>query len=120
MKQTSVILLLALLLLPIIWNGVSLFHHIIEHTHTFCQTESGHVHSNPDNCLSIFQLAESHNQNQLSSPTKSEFKELKQYLTSNLYSTLIRVLPFQQMNFEDIALLDNLFIKDVFHPPIFA
>jgi len=97
-----------------------LFHYVVEHTHTFCEEDINHAHSNPDNCLSIFQLSESHSQNQLPSPTKSEFKELKQYLTPNLDFTSIRVLPFQQMNFVDIALSDNLFIKAIFHPPISA
>lgn len=120
MKQTSVILLLILLLLPIIWNGVTLFHYVVEHTHTFCQTEAEHAHATPDDCLAIFQLAENHNQNQLPAPVKSEFKELKQYLNPNLDFIPIGVLPFQQVNFVDIALPDNGFTKDFFHPPIFA
>ena len=120
MKQTSVILLLTLLLLPIIWNGVTLFHYVIEHTHTFCQTELEHAHANPDTCLSIFQLAENHNQNQLPTPTKSEFKELKQYLTPKLDLSPITVFSFPKLSFVDITFPDDLFSRDVFHPPIAA
>lgn len=120
MKQTSVILLLTLLLLPIIWNGVTLSHYVVEHTHTFCQTELEHAHSDLDDCLSIFQLAENHHQNQLPAPAKSEFKEIKQYLNPILDLGPIIVFSSQQMNFVDISIPDNLFTKDVFHPPIFA
>jgi len=119
-KQTSVILLLTLLLFPIFWNGVSLIHYVVEHTHTFCETESAHSHPNPDNCLSIFQLSESQSQSQLPVNTKIDFQELKQYLTPNLALNSIRLLSFQQINFVNSVLPDDCFPKDVFHPPVFA
>jgi len=117
-KQTSIILLLTLLLLPIIWNGITLFHFVVEHTHTFCQEDLAHAHSNTEDCLTIFQLSENHNQ--LPSPTKSEFKALKQYLASNLYLAPILPYTFQQINFINPSLTDDAFSKDVFQPPIFA
>lgn len=120
MKNTSVILLLVLLLLPIIWNAVSLFHYVVEHTHTFCETELEHAHTTPTDCLTIFQYSENHSQNQLPSPTKSEFKELNQYISPDLQLISTTFLISQQINFVDIALPDNFFIKDVFHPPIAA
>lgn len=120
MKKTSIILLLTLLLLPIIWNGATLFHYVVEHTHTFCQADSEHAHSNPDDCSTIFQLVEKHNQNQLPAPTKSEFKELKQYISPYLYLISTTSLSLQQINFVDIALPENLFTKDFFQPPITA
>lgn len=105
--------------MPIIWNGITLFHFVVEHTHTFCEEDLAHEHADTDDCLSIFQLSINQDQDQVPSPTKIEFKELKQYLTSNL-DLQIEVLPSQQINFVDIALPDNLFTKDFFHPPIFA
>lgn len=120
MKQFPVVILLTLILLPIIWNGVSLFHFVIEHTHTFCQTESEHAHSTSENCLSIFQLAEKHNQNQLPSPLKNEFKELKQYLSPLLLTSSLVLTNIQQRDFEDIPLPVRLIPKDIFQPPIFS
>lgn len=120
MKKISVILVLSLLLLPIIWNGVSLFHYVVEHTHTFCETELEHAHTDPDDCLTIFQFSENHHQNQLPSTTKSEFKELNQYVSPDLHLIPATFLISQQTNFVDIAIPNNCFIKDVFHPPITA
>ena len=120
MKNTYIILLLTLLLLPIVWNGVSLFHYVVAHTHTFCDTELEHTHTNPNECLTIFQLTENHHQNQLPTPAKSEFKELKQYLSQDLQITSTTLIIYQQINFVDIALPDNFFIKDIFHPPVVA
>jgi len=119
-KQTSVILLLTLLLFPIVWNGISLFHYAVEHTHTFCQTDSEHSHPNPDNCLSIFELTESQSQSELPISTKSEFQELQQYFTPNLDLYPMQLLSFQQVNFVTSSHLEKGFSKDVFLPPIFA
>jgi len=119
-RQASVILLFSLLLLPTIWNGVTLIHYAIEHTHTFCNSDSEHLHSSPAHCLSIFQLAESQNQSQLPSTTKIEFQELKQYLTPNLEFKQRLFLSFPQNHFISPPLLDKGFSKDIFHPPIFA
>ena len=119
-KQTSIILLLSLLLFPIVWNGISLLHYAVEHTHTFCQTETEHSHPNPDNCLSIFELADNQNQPQLPATTKIEFKELQQYLTPNLELKSIPFQSFQRINFLNSALLNDGFPKDVFLPPVFA
>ena len=120
MKQTSIILLLSLLVFPIIWNGISLLHYAIEHTHTFCERDSEHSHPNPDDCLSIFELSESKSQSELPSTTKSDFQELQQYLTSNLELNSIEFLSSQQINFVIFSLPDDDFPKDVFLPPIFA
>jgi len=119
-KQTSIILLLTLILTPIFWNGISLIHYVVEHTHTFCETESAHSHPNPDDCLALFQLAESQSQSQLPASTKIEFQDLKQYLTSNLELKPIIRLSVQQINFANSFLPDDIFPKDVFHPPVSA
>ena len=119
-KQTSIILLLSLLVFPIIWNGISLFHYAIEHTHTFCQTESKHSHPDPDNCLSIFELSESQNQSELPATTNNEFQELKQFLTPNLKLNPILLLSFQQINSVNFTLPTDGFPKGVFLPPVFA
>lgn len=118
MRQASVILLFSLLLLPTIWNGVSLFHFAVEHTHTFCSTDEDHSHSNPTHCASIFQLTDS--QSQLPSTTKIDFQELKQFLTPNLEFRQRLFLSFPQNYFITPSLLDNGFSKDIFHPPTFA
>jgi len=117
-RQASVILLFSLLLLPTIWNGVSLIHYAIEHTHTFCSSDEDHTHSNPTDCTSICQLTES--QSQLPSSTKIDFQELKQFLTPNLEFKQKLFLSFQQNYFITPSLLDNAFSKDIFHPPTFA
>jgi len=119
-NQKSVILLLALLLFPIIWNGISILHYAVAHSHTFCQSEAEHSHPTPDDCLSIFQLAENQSQSQLPSTTKIEFQELQQYLTPHLEVGLLPLFSFQQSNFINPSLPENLFSKDVFLPPIFA
>jgi len=119
-KQTSVILLLTLLLFPIIWNGISLLHYAVEHSHTFCPTETEHSHPNPDDCLSIFQLTENQSQSQLPSTTKIEFQDLKQYLSPNLELSPMLYLSYQTANFIDSTLPEYLFSKDVFLPPIIA
>jgi len=119
-KQTSIILLLSLLLFPIIWNGISLFHYVVEHSHTFCLSETEHSHPSPDDCVSIFQLTNSQNQNQLPTTTKSEYQELKQYISPNLELSPMLLLSYQSTNFNHLAFLDYLFSKDVFLPPIFA
>lgn len=120
MRQTPTILLLTLILLPIFWNGISLVHYAIEHTHTFCQSEDEHAHSNPNDCLSIFQLSEYDNHNQLPASKNSEFQELKQYITPNLVLKPISKLTFQQTNFVNFSYIDDLFYREVFLPPIFA
>ena len=120
MKQTSIILLLSLLLFPIIWNGISLLHYAVEHTHTFCERDSEHSHPNPDDCLSIFELSEVQNQSELPSTTKRDFQELQQYLAPNLELNSIGLQSFQQINFVTTSLPDDGFPKDVFLPPIFA
>lgn len=119
-KQTSVILLLTLILIPIFWNGISLVHFVVEHTHTFCETESEHSHPNPENCLAIFQLTENQSESQLPSNTKIDFQELKQYLTPSLELKSIEYLSFKQINSDTSFLPDDSFPKDVFHPPLFA
>ncbi len=119
-KQTSTILLLTLLLFPIFWNGVSLFHYAIEHSHTFCATETEHSHPTPDDCLSIFQLADNQSQSQLPTTTKIEFQDLKQYLSPNLELSPMLDLSYHAANFINSALSESLFSKDVFLPPIFA
>lgn len=120
MRQKSIILLLSLLLFPIIWNGITLLHHVVEHTHTFCATDTEHSHSNPDNCLSIFELVEGPHQGQLPAASKSEFEDLKQYLAPKLVIKPTLYISFHQINFIDSPLPEDLFLSQVFHPPIFA
>lgn len=120
MRFTTVILLLTLLSFPILWNGISLVHYVVEHSHTFCQSEVEHSHPNPDDCLSIFQLADSENQSPLPATTKSEFQALKQYLTPQLALNPILFLSYQRAHFLDPVHSNHLFSKDVFLPPIFA
>ena len=119
MKQAFVIFLLSLLLLPISWNAISLVHYLVEHTHTLCQETTDHAHPNPENCLSVFQLAEKQNQHQPTT-TNIEFQELKQYLTPDLLLTTVVFDPIRQVDFVEIAFLNHLFHKDIFYPPISA
>lgn len=120
MKLLSVISLLCLLSFPIFWNGISLIHYVVEHTHTFCETDLEHSHPNPDDCLTILQLAENNSQSQLPSTTKIEFQDLQQYLTPNLYLTSIAFSSFSAINFANFSLPNDGYLKDVFHPPTFA
>ncbi len=120
MKQLSVILLLTLLLVPICWNGYSLLHYVLQHTHTFCQSTAEHSHPTPEDCLSVFQLVDSQNQSQLPSTNNIEFQEIKQYLTLDFLSTTLINQRLQQFNFAGTSFLNYLFHKEVFHPPLVA
>ena len=115
MKQLKILLLLSLVLLPVIWNGISVFHHLVEHTHTFCQDPSDHTHTTAEDCLTICKITPNH-QHQI--PTHNDYQELKQYLTPNLpYNTHSNSISLQ-MNFEEPHLSGYYFSDDIFHPPI--
>ena len=117
MKQALVISIISLLLLPIFWNGLALFHYVVEHTDLFCHSELEHSH--PNNCLTLTIFQSSQSQNQLPSPTKIEIQELKLYcLTPCLNLCPIDPLSSKQVNFPNFFPPDDLFSKEVFHPPI--
>ena len=118
MRQVSVALLFSLLLLPSIWNSITLFHYLLAHTHTLCGNNSDHLHSSPTDCSSIFQLTDS--QSELPSHTQNEFQELQQYLSPSLNFSPAFFLSYQQTYFITPFLLDKSFSKDIFYPPIFA
>ena len=120
MKQTSIILLLSLLVFPILWNGISFLHYAVEHTHTFCQSDTEHSHPDPDNCLSIFELSDNQNKSELPATTNSEFQELQQFLTPHLELHPLLYLSTQQITFVNSSLSDDGFPKGVFLPPVFA
>lgn len=119
MKQALIISIISLLLLPIFQNGLALFHYVVEHTHLFCPSDLEHTH--PDNCLTLTIFQSSQNQNQLPAPTKTEIQEIKLYcLTDCLNLRSIDSLSLKQVNFTNSFPPDNLFYKDIFHPPILA
>jgi len=107
MRQVSVALLFSLLLLPSIWNSVTLFHYLLAHTHTLCNNDLDHLHSSPTDCSSIFQLTDS--QSELPASTKNEFQELKQYLSPSLNFIPTFLLSFQQLYF--MMVVNSIFIN---------
>jgi len=117
MKKPHVILLLILVLLPIIWNGVSFFHYLSEHTHTFCESEIDHHHSTVDDCESIYDISKGEDQNHLL--TKVEFYEIKQFITPrSIISITSHLSTASALIFECSIQLERLFSEDIFHPPI--
>lgn len=116
MKQLSIILLFSLILFPVIWNSISLFHYMIEHTHTFCVNETDHTHKTTEDCLSICQL----NQDQLPQhlPVQDKYQELKLYLAPDLIINTTSHFIAKNVIFFEPSLLENPFSKDIFHPPI--
>lgn len=118
MKKIATILLLKLMLLPVIWNGIGLLHHVVVHTHTFCTSDSTehHTHETAENCLSIFQLNDQQPNEQL--PTTNDYYELKTCITSNPFFNTFYLCSIKQTNFTEPFSLDKLFSNDIFQPPI--
>ncbi|MFT4761963.1 MAG: hypothetical protein ACI9XO_001044 [Paraglaciecola sp.] len=117
MKKLPAILLLTLVLLPVIWNGVSFFHFIVEHTHTFCGNDADHEHSSTHDCLNIYHLTEYQDHEQIL--VKTEFFELKQYITN--YPTLnipILLSTSSAVKFESSFLYGKILTDGIFRPPI--
>jgi len=79
MRKHSTILLLSLMLIPLLWNGMSLIHYLVEHTHSFCTNEQDHQHSSTEDCQIICHIAPQHAQGQI--PHKLGFYKLKQYIS---------------------------------------
>ena len=117
MRKNYTIILFSLLLIPLIWNGVSFIHFLVEHTHTFCASEQDHQHTSTDICHTICHVSPQHDQGQI--PHNIEFYELKQCITA---------LPFFDKQFSsfnsininpEYSLLYNRIIsEDIFRPPI--
>lgn len=116
MNKLPIILLLSLTLLPIIWNGVGLFHYIVEHTHTFCLDETDHDHATADDCLNICHINQSQHQHQVL--VQNEYQELKLYLTPKLFFNPLSASPITLTNFSEPSFCDNPLPEDIFHPPI--
>ena len=119
-RPIAIILLLNLLLLPLIWNGVNFIHYLVEHTHTFCESEQNHQHTSAEDCHTICHISPQPYQGQIP-VEKIEFYELKQYITtfplflSNQFSyCLLLFLPILIMHFFLVESSQN----DIFRPPI--
>lgn len=100
------------------WNGVTLFHFVVEHTHTFCEDETTHTHTSTEECLTIFQLSQSHDQ--MPAQTNNEFQKLKQFIAPTLLVATAVQPNLQQSNFINLHLKEELFLKAIFQPPIAA
>lgn len=119
MKSILVISMVSLLLLPIFSSGLAFAHYAAEHIHLFCHSDLEHSHPNKCQTLTLFQSSQS--QNQLPIPTKIEVQELKLYCLTHDSSLCLReAISLWIVGFEVLFPQDNLFAKDVFHPPIFA
>lgn len=117
MKKLATILLLKLMLLPVIWNGIGLWHYVVEHTHTFCTTDSTeHFHQTPKDCVSICQLTNNQPHQQL--PTVNEYHELKTCITPDLFLTTFTFNLTSQSNFMESPPLEIPYSNDIFQPPI--
>lgn len=91
---------------------------MVEHTHTFCEDETTHSHSTTNECLTIFQLSQTHDQ--LPAPTNNDFQELKQFIAPTLSVESAVLATLQQSNFINLHLKGELFLKAIFHPPTAA
>ncbi len=117
MKKLAILLFLNLMMLPVIWNGIGLWHYVMEHTHTFCEADSAeHAHQTPEDCINICQLTNNQPNQQL--PTTNDYYELKNCITPNTFFNTLYDCPIKQTNFIEPFSLDNYFSDDIFHPPI--
>ena len=117
MKKLAILLLLSLMMLPVIWNGIGLWHYVVEHTHTFCASDAAeHTHQIPEDCVSIYQLTNNQSHQQL--PTINDYYELKTCLTPIPFFNTLLFSSTNQSNFVESHLLDKHFSDDIFHPPI--
>ena len=117
MKKLATILLLHLMLLPVVWNGIGLWHYIVAHTHTFCAADlAEHTHQTPEGCISIFQLENNQPNQQL--PTTNEYYELKTCITSNTIFNTLLLCSIKQTDFIEPFSLNNHYFNEIFHPPI--
>ncbi|MEL6863525.1 MAG: hypothetical protein AAFP19_03855 [Bacteroidota bacterium] len=117
MRRLFIISLLSLVLLPIVWNGAGLLHHIVDHTHIFCLTDHEHEHQSSHECSSICHLNQDKPNDHV--PATIEFYELKQYVTD--YAPI----GIQPVSIAFVAIDEDLFLNqgrlfsnDIFHPPI--
>lgn len=105
------------MLLPVIWNGIGIWHYVMEHTHTFCTTDSAeHAHEMLEDCISICQLTNNQPHQQL--PTTNDYYELKTCITSTPFFNILLFSSTRQPNFINPFLLETHFLTDIFHPPI--
>jgi hypothetical protein len=117
MKQSFGILFLSLMLIPFFWNGLSLFHYMAEHTHTFCSTEQDHEHIPSEDCHTICHFSPDHGQAQI--PNKVEFYELQQCITTNSYIKVVSICAnIKSTNLSYAHLYSRSFSGNIFRPPI--
>lgn len=118
MRKLSTILLLSFMLIPLFWNGISLMHYLVEHTHSFCAGEQDHQHASTEDCETICHISPLHNQTQ--SPHKSiEFYELKQCITEfHFLNNQVLVINSKSTTPDYLLLYGRLLSDDIFRPPI--
>ena len=98
MKNLAILLCLSLMLLPVIWNGIGLWHYVMEHTHTFCAVDSvEHSHQTSEDCVSICQLINTTSNQQL--PITNDYYELKTCITSTPFFNTLLLSSSNQSNF---------------------
>ena len=117
MKNSFLILLIGLMFLPVIWNGLSLFHYVVEHTHVFCDSGTNHDHDSSQDCLSfchINKYQEHHH------PVSTiEFFELKQYITpAHLFVIQPSSFTLLTTNNKSSIFNGRIYSNKIFHPPI--
>ncbi|MFK7934801.1 MAG: hypothetical protein AB8G22_14935 [Saprospiraceae bacterium] len=115
-KNWSPILLFCLALLPVLWNGTSLVHFLVEHTHALCANEDDHSHPTAKECATI--CAFDAPSSEQPTATQHDYQELKIYLTLSEYLPTQIVISNRQPSFPKVNLWENLFCPDIFHPPI--
>lgn len=115
-RRTLPILLLYLMLIPVIWNGASMVHYLVEHTHALCNTTDEHIHVASENCLTICVVDNHQSEGQIL--TVTDYKELNIYLLVPQILTIVSVGGNQPQQFLSPTLLNHLYSNDIFHPPI--
>jgi len=117
MRVSSIIILFGLLIVPLTWNAINFIHYLVEHTHTFCDSDFSHHHTSTEDCQTICHFTPQHQQNKI--PNKVEFYELKQCISSISYYSIEHVDLFQlSTNLNYIPLYGRDNVNSIFRPPI--
>ena len=119
MNKFIVVILSSLIMSPVFINGWGLIHHLVEHTHVFCESQDDHTHASVSDCKSNCgdQFYNSL-KNETHSNQQLEYQDLNQFCTSistHNSSTFIKKNITESFH---LFIFTQNYIEDIFHPPI--